>query len=125
LGFPLQSFTPAGDRYCSSQPLLSCRYPHPGLPSRDDRSSDESAYRVLFPPASHPHRNRFLSGTAGAPLLRLCISEAFSLSTLTSASTRLLLRTFLPDATHEVTVPYSLALLRDRLNLTSKVIRPL
>jgi hypothetical protein len=57
--------------------------------------------------------------------VRLCVSEAFSLSTLASASTRLLFRTFVPDATHEVTVPYSLALLRDRIHLTSKVFRPL
>lgn len=57
--------------------------------------------------------------------MRLTISEALSPSTLANASAHLLLRTFLPDATHEVTVPYSLTLLRDRLNLTSKVIRPL
>lgn len=57
--------------------------------------------------------------------MRLGISEAFSRSTLASASTHLLLHTFLPDATHEVAVPCSFTLLRDRLNLTSKVIRPL
>lgn len=57
--------------------------------------------------------------------MRLCISEALSPSTLASASTHLLFHTSLPDATHEVPVSYSLTLLRDRLNLTSKVIRPL
>lgn len=57
--------------------------------------------------------------------LEIRISEAFTLSTLAPASKRLLLRTFLPDATHEVTVPYSLTLLRDWLNPTSRVVRPL
>lgn len=57
--------------------------------------------------------------------LEVSISEAFSLSTLALASKHRLLRTFLPDATHEVTVPYSFALLRDWLNPTSRVVRPL
>jgi len=56
--------------------------------------------------------------------VRLGISEALSLSTLAGASTRLLFHTFLPDAKHEVAVSYSLVLLRDRFNLTSKVTGP-
>jgi hypothetical protein len=125
LGFPLQSFTPADDWYRSSRPLLSCRYLRPLRKPNDPRSIRKFAYRVLFPSASHPHQNHFLSGLAGAPLLRLCISEAFSLSTLATASGHLLFRTFLSDAKQGVTVPYSFTRLRDRLNLTNKVIQPL
>jgi hypothetical protein len=83
------------------------------------------AYRVSFPSVSHPHQNHFLSGLAGAPLLRLRISEAFSLATLATASGRLLFHTFPPDAEQGVPVPYSFSRLRDRLNPTNKVIRPL
>jgi len=93
--------------------------------SRNNQQQPQARLQSFVPNNEPPKLQRLLGGADGATLLRLRISKAFSLSTLATVSSHLLFHTFLPDALHEIAVPYSFALLRDRLNLVNEVLLPL